>query len=77
MLAVAKPANRAVVHLESPGGVVHDGGIAITRRDKYSATVTVDKVATAEAHDGLRGGKKCAAPFAVWGQWCCRANSEL
>lgn len=50
VLAVAKPGDRAVVRLESPGGVVHGYGLAASQlqrlRDKnIPLTVTVDKVA--------------------------------
>lgn len=84
VLAVAKPGDRAVVRLESPGGVVHGYGLAASQlqrlRDKnIPLTVTVDKVAASGgymmacvAEKNYRGAVRYCGV-----NWCCRANPEL
>lgn len=73
VLAVAKPGDRAVVRLESPGGVVHGYGLAASQlqrlRDKnIPLTVTVDKVAASGGYMMACVAEKIiAAPFAIVG----------
>ncbi|VDZ78642.1 putative protease sohB [Salmonella bongori] len=74
VLAVAKPGDRAVVRLESPGGVVHGYGLAASQlqrlRDKnIPLTVTVDKVAASGGYMMACVAEKIiAAPFAIVGR---------
>lgn len=73
VLAVAQPGDRAVVRLESPGGVVHGYGLAASQlqrlRDKnIPLTVTVDKVAASGGYMMACVAEKIvAAPFAIVG----------
>ncbi|WP_411904960.1 S49 family peptidase, partial [Salmonella enterica] len=70
---VGKPGGRAVVRLESPGGVVHGYGLAASQlqrlRDKnIPLTVTGDKVAASGGYMmGCVAEKINAAPFAYVG----------
>ena len=73
VLAVAKPQDRAVLRLESPGGVVHGYGLAASQlqrlRDKQiPLTVAVDKVAASGGYMmACVGNRIVAAPFAIIG----------
>ena len=73
VLAVAKPQDRAVLRLESPGGVVHGYGLAASQlqrlRDKQiPLTVAVDKVAASGGYMmACVGNHIVAAPFAIIG----------
>lgn len=73
VLAVAKPQDRAVLRLESPGGVVHGYGLAASQlqrlRDKQiPLTIAVDKVAASGGYMmACVGNKIVSAPFAIIG----------
>lgn len=74
VLAVAKPGDRAVVRLESPGGVVHGYGTAASQlqrlRDKnIPLTVTVDKVAASGGYMMACVAEKLSRRrLLLWGQ---------
>ena len=73
VLAVAKPQDRAVLRLESPGGVVHGYGLAASqlqrlREKQIPLTVAVDKVAASGGYMmACVGNRIVAAPFAIIG----------
>ncbi len=73
VLTVAKPEDRVVLRLESPGGVVHGYGLASSQlqrlRDKnIPLTVAVDKVAASGGYMmACVADKIVAAPFAIVG----------
>ena len=73
VLAVARPQDRAVLRLESPGGVVHGYGLAASQlqrlRDRQiPLTVAVDKVAASGGYMmACVGDKIVSAPFAIIG----------
>ena len=73
VLAVAKPQDEIVVRLESPGGVVHDYGLASSQLDRIikrqiPLTVCVDKMAASGGYMmACVANKIIAAPFAAIG----------
>ncbi|MEM1244533.1 MAG: protease SohB [Pseudomonadota bacterium] len=73
VLQVAKPKDEVVVLLESPGGMVHQYGLAASQLDrirqaKIPLTVCVDKVAASGGYlMACVADKIVAAPFAIVG----------
>jgi len=73
VIAVAKPQDKVVVLLESPGGVVHGYGLAASQlqrlRDKQiPLTIAVDKVAASGGYMmACVADKIVAAPFSIIG----------
>lgn len=73
LLAVAKPQDRVLLRLESPGGVVHGYGLAASQlqrlRDRQiHLTVAVDKVAASGGYMmACVANEIVAAPFAILG----------
>lgn len=73
VIAVAKPQDKVVVRLESPGGVVHGYGLAASQlqrlRDKQiPLTIAVDKVAASGGYMmACVADKIVAAPFSIIG----------